>query len=254
MNHLETIAQNVQLSRRSLLGYALAAPLVAAATKFTSASAMPTEAAMSGPFDLPPLPYNYSALNPYIDTTTMRLHHDKHHAGYVKKLNEVVYAYPQYRNVTPQAMLMMLPKLPAAIREKVRNNAGGHVNHSMFWPLMSPNGGGAPKGEIARIIASNFGSFHAFKAAFNDAGEKRFGSGWVWLVNDGGRMKIISTPNQDNPISMGMFPVMGNDVWEHAYYLKYKNKRADYLNAWWNVVNWDTVNSRLRWMQSNWKA
>ena len=245
---------NSQLSRRSLLGYALAAPLVATVAKFAGALDAPAQAAPAGPFDLPPLPYAYSALNPHIDTTTMRLHHDKHHAGYVKNLNEVVAAYPQYRNLTPQTMLMSLSKLPAPIRDKVRNNAGGHVNHSMFWPLMSPDGGGAPRGEIARIIAANFGSFNAFKEAFNTAGEKRFGSGWVWLVNDGGRMKIISTPNQDNPTSMGMFPVMGNDVWEHAYYLKYKNKRADYLKAWWNVVNWETVNSRLRWMQSNWKA
>jgi Fe-Mn family superoxide dismutase len=201
---------------------------------------------------LPPLPYSYSALNETIDTRTMRLHHDKHHATYVKNLNEVIKATPALQNKTPQALIMSLPSVPENVRDKVRNNAGGHVNHTMFWQIMSPNGGGQPTGTIGQVIRSTFGSFDNFKTRFNDAGAKRFGSGWVWLVMNKGRYEIISTPNQDNPLMMGMFPIMGNDVWEHAYYLKYQNRRPEYLKAWWNVVNWNEINHRLRYMGSEW--
>jgi Fe-Mn family superoxide dismutase len=250
--------QSIVLRRRAFLGAALAAPLAAAASKLAFDELLGHEAraaAPSGPHKLPPLPYSYSALNPTIDTLTMRTHHGKHHAKYVEELNKVVATLPQeMRAMSPQALLMNLNRVPEAARDKVRNNGGGHVNHSMFWQIMSPNGGGAPTGEAAQAIRNSFGSFEKFKTAFNDAGAKRFGSGWAWLVADrSGAMRVISTPNQDNPIMMGLFPILGNDVWEHAYYLKYKNKRPDYLKAWWNVVNWNEVNSRIRYMNTQWR-
>jgi len=175
--------------------------------------------------EVPPLPYDYSALEPTIDTQTMHLHHDKHHLAYVTNLNSV----------------------PEAIRMAVRNNGGGHVNHTMFWKIMGPNAGGEPTGEIADAIKSTFGDFNTFKEKFNDAGVKQFGSGWAWLVKGSdGKLAITSTPNQDSPLSQGQFPVLGNDVWEHAYYLKYQNRRPEYLKEWWNVVNWTEVNRRLK--------
>jgi superoxide dismutase, Fe-Mn family len=196
-------------------------------------------------FELPPLPYAYDALEPYIDAQTMQLHHDKHHATYVTNLNNAVKG-TQFESLAVEDVVRRLAEVPENVRTAVRNNGGGHLNHSMFWQIMKPNGGGAPTGEIASAIDSAFGSFDAFKTAFNDAGAKRFGSGWAWLVLDGsGKLQVTSTANQDNPSTDGLFPILGNDVWEHAYYLKYQNRRPEYLNAWWNVVNWDEINKRF---------
>lgn len=197
--------------------------------------------------EVPPLPYDYAALEPYIDAQTMTLHHDKHHATYVTNLNNALQKYPQLQNKSPEELIRDIKSVPDDIRTAVRNNSGGHVNHSMFWKIMKPKGGGAPTGKIADEIKSAFGSFEDFQKLFNDTGAKQFGSGWVWLVrNSSGKLQVISTPNQDNPMMDGHYPIMGNDVWEHAYYLKYQNKRADYLAAWWNVVNWDEINKRLQ--------
>ena len=196
--------------------------------------------------EVPPLPYDYSALEPYIDTETMHLHHDAHHAAYVKNLNAALEKHPELQNKSADELLRNLNSIPEDIRGAVRNNGGGHVNHSMFWKIMKAKGGGAPSGKIAEAINKAFGDFESFKTKFNDAGAKQFGSGWAWLVrNQGGQLQVISTANQDNPISQGLFPILGNDVWEHAYYLKYRNRRPEYLAAWWNVVNWDEVNKRF---------
>jgi Fe-Mn family superoxide dismutase len=197
-------------------------------------------------YELPPLPYDYAALEPYIDAQTMQIHHDKHHAAYVNNLNAALEKHPELQNKSPEELIRDLNSVPEDIRTAVRNNGGGHVNHTMFWKIMGPNGGGEPTGAIASAIKEAFGDFETFKQQFNDAGAKRFGSGWAWLVRGtGGKLQVISTANQDNPMSEGMYPIMGNDVWEHAYYLKYQNKRPDYLAAWWNVVNWDEVNRRF---------
>jgi len=198
-------------------------------------------------FEVPPLPYEYNALEPYIDTQTMQLHHDKHHAAYVNNLNNALQNQSQLASWTVEDLVQRINEVPESIRTAVRNNAGGHTNHSMFWQIMKPNGGGEPTGELGSAIQQAFGSFDQFKAAFNDAGVKRFGSGWTWLVLDrSGKLQVISTANQDSPMMDGMFPVMGNDVWEHAYYLKYQNRRPDYLAAWWNVVNWDEIVHRYQ--------
>jgi Fe-Mn family superoxide dismutase len=199
-------------------------------------------------FELPPLPYPYEALEPYIDTETMHLHHDKHHQAYVTNLNNAVQGQSeQLASYSVEDLLRNISQVPDSIRTAVQNNGGGHANHSMFWQLMKPNGGGAPTGELASAIDQAFGSFDQFKDTFNKAGLARFGSGWAWLVlNQSGQLQVVSTANQDSPLMTGMYPVMGNDVWEHAYYLKYKNVRADYLNAWWNVVNWDEVTRRYQ--------
>jgi superoxide dismutase, Fe-Mn family len=197
-------------------------------------------------FELPPLPYDYSALEPYIDTQTMQIHHDRHHGAYVNNLNNAVKDSP-VADWDLERLLAHINEVPENIRTAVRNNGGGHSNHSMFWQIMAPNAGGAPSGALATAIDQAFGSFEQFKTAFNDAGAKRFGSGWAWLVlNKEGKLQVISTANQDSPLMDGFYPVMGNDVWEHAYYLKYQNKRPDYLAAWWNVVNWDVVASRYQ--------
>jgi Fe-Mn family superoxide dismutase len=196
--------------------------------------------------ELPPLPYAYNALDPHIDERTMQFHHDKHHAAYVKNLNDALDKHPELKSKTPEQLLRDINSVPSDIRTTVRNNGGGHVNHSMFWNIMKPNGGGEPTGPIADAIKQTFGSFDAFKKQFNDAGNKRFGGGWVWLVRTGtGKLEVISTANQDSPFMDGNYPIMGNDVWEHAYYLKYQNRRADYLSAWWNVLNWDEINKRF---------
>jgi superoxide dismutase, Fe-Mn family len=196
-------------------------------------------------FELPPLPYDYSALEPYIDTQTMQIHHDKHHQTYVTNVNNALQGQDQLASMSVDDLLRNINQVPESIRTAVRNNAGGHSNHSMFWNIMKPNGGGEPTGDLASAIQQAFGSFDAFKTAFNDAGTKRFGSGWAWLVLDSsGKLQVISTANQDSPLMDGLYPVMGNDVWEHAYYLKYQNRRPEYLNAWWNVVNWDEVARR----------
>ena len=198
-------------------------------------------------YELPPLPYDYSALEPYIDTQTMQLHHDKHHQAYVTAVNNALKDQSQFASLPIEDLIRRLNEVPESIRTVVRNNGGGHVNHSMFWQIMKPNGGGEPTGALASAIQSTFGSFDAFKTAFNDAGVKRFGSGWAWLILDSsGKLQVTSTANQDSPFMDGNYPVMGNDVWEHAYYLKYQNRRPDYLNAWWNVVNWDEISRRYQ--------
>jgi Fe-Mn family superoxide dismutase len=197
-------------------------------------------------FELSPLPYNYDALEPYIDTQTMQLHHDMHHQTYVNNLNTAVGKYSDLQSKSPEDLVRELNSVPEDIRTVVRNNGGGHVNHTMFWQIMAPNAGGEPTGAIANVISENFGDFETFKQRFNDAGAKQFGSGWVWLIrNSDGKYEITSSPNQDSPITGGNFPIMGNDVWEHAYYLKYQNKRPEYLKQWWNVVNWNEINKRL---------
>jgi Fe-Mn family superoxide dismutase len=195
-------------------------------------------------FELPPLPYDYNALEPYIDTQTMQIHHDKHHAAYVNNLNAAVQG-TQFANTAVDDLLRHINDVPENIRTAVRNNGGGHSNHTMFWQIMKPHGGGQPSGALANAINAKFGSFDAFKSALNDAAAKRFGSGWGWLVLDsGGNLQVISTANQDSPLMDGLYPVMGVDVWEHAYYLKYQNRRPEYLNAWWNVLNWDEIARR----------
>ncbi len=199
------------------------------------------------PFETPALPYDYSALEPYIDTQTMQLHHDKHHVGYTTNLNAALEKAPQLQKLSAEELLKDLQNVPEAIRAAVRNNGGGHVNHAMFWKIMSPKAGGPPTGAIADVIKNTFGDFNAFKEKLNDAGLKQFGSGWTWLVRDhGGKLQVVSTPNQDSPLSQGFYPIMGIDVWEHAYYLKYNNRRGDYLKEWWNVVNWAEINQRLQ--------
>ncbi|MGC9198412.1 MAG: superoxide dismutase [Acidobacteriaceae bacterium] len=196
-------------------------------------------------FETPALPYDYAALEPTIDEATMKLHHDKHHVAYVTNLNGAVEKHPELGKKTPEELLADLGSVPEDVRATVRNNGGGHVNHTMFWQIMKPHGGGNPSGEIAAQIDKDFGSFAEFKKKFEDAAVKQFGSGWGFLVYKGGRLEIVTKPNQDSPISDGLYPILGNDVWEHAYYLKYNNRRAEYLSAWWNVVNWDEVNKRF---------
>jgi superoxide dismutase, Fe-Mn family len=196
-------------------------------------------------FELPPLPYDYAALEPTIDEATMKLHHDKHHQTYVTNLNGAVEKHPELGKKTPEELIKDLNSVPEDVRTVVRNNGGGHVNHSMFWQIMAPKGGGNPTGNIGSQIQTDFGGFEDFKKAFNDATAKQFGSGWGWLVWKDGKLAITTTPNQDNPLSQGLYPILGNDVWEHAYYLKYNNRRPDYLAAWWNVVNWPEINKRF---------
>ena len=196
------------------------------------------------PFTLPALPYAHEALEPHIDTQTMQIHHGKHHQAYVDNANKALEG-TEWADAAVEDVVKSLDKLPEAIRGAVRNNAGGHANHALFWTVMSPQGGGAPTGELAAAIAAAFGGLDQLKAAINDAGVKRFGSGWAWLVVDGGSLAVTSTPNQDSPLTEGKTPILGVDVWEHAYYLNYQNRRADYLNACWNVVNWDEVARRF---------
>jgi Fe-Mn family superoxide dismutase len=214
-----------------------------------TAAELPQElqiAQATDPFTLPPLPYAYNALEPHIDAETMQFHHDKHHAAYVKNLNAAVNLHPELKSRSAEDLLRQINSIPADVRTAVRNNGGGHINHTMFWEIMSPNGGGEPTGAIASAIQQTFGGFAAFKQAFNDAGAKRFGSGWAWLVlTPQKQLQITNTANQDSPLMEGLSPILGNDVWEHAYYLKYRNRRDEYLNAWWNVINWDEVNRRF---------
>jgi Fe-Mn family superoxide dismutase len=192
------------------------------------------------------LPYDFAALEPHIDAQTMQIHHGKHHAAYVNNLNAALEKHPDLQSKSVDDLVKNLNAVPEAIRTAVRNNGGGHVNHTMFWQIMGPSKGGAPTGRIAEAINGTFGGFDAFKDQMNKAGAARFGSGWVWLVDAGGKLSIESTANQDNPMMEGKRPIFGIDVWEHAYYLKYQNRRPDYLAAWWNVVNWDEVNKRLK--------
>jgi len=192
-------------------------------------------------FELPKLPYAYDALEPYIDAQTMTIHHDKHHAAYVSNLNAALEKHPELSGKSLDQLLGDLNAVPEDIRTAVRNNGGGAWNHTMFWNIMAPKAGGLPTGDLAKAIDSTFKSFDGFKAEFEKAATTRFGSGWAWLVKKGNTLSVISTANQDNPISDGFTPVMGVDVWEHAYYLKYQNRRAEYVTNWWNVVNWDAV-------------
>jgi len=197
-------------------------------------------------FELPALPYAYEALEPYIDAQTMHLHHDKHHQAYTDNFNAAIAKAPGLAGKSAEDILRDLNSVPEEIRTAVRNNGGGYVNHDMFWKIMGPNAGGQPTGPVADAIKKAFGDFAQFQEKFNDAGVKQFGSGWAWLVLGDGGLKVISTPNQDSPLSQGLHPIMANDVWEHAYYLKYQNRRAEYLKAWWNVVNWNEVNARYQ--------
>ena len=195
------------------------------------------------PFELPALPYAHDALEPHIDAQTMQIHHGKHHQAYVDNANKALEG-TEWANASVEEVVQSLDKLPEGIRGPVRNNAGGHANHSLFWSILSPNGGGAPSGDLAAAIDAECGGLDALKAAINDAGVKRFGSGWAWLVLDGGKLAVTSTPNQDSPLTDGKTPILGIDVWEHAYYLTYQNRRPEYLGAIWNVINWDEVARR----------
>jgi superoxide dismutase, Fe-Mn family len=196
-------------------------------------------------FSLPALPYAYDALEPHIDARTMEIHHTKHHQAYVNNLNAAIEKAPELANKSLDDLMRGINSVPEAVRTAVRNNGGGHWNHSMFWQLMDANKGGEPTGKLADAIKSAFGDFSKFKEQFAAAGGGRFGSGWAWLINDGGKLSITSTPNQDNPLMDGKTAILGLDVWEHAYYLKYQNRRPDYITAWWNVVNWDAVSKRF---------
>jgi Fe-Mn family superoxide dismutase len=205
-------------------------------------------------YQVPPLPYDYSALEPYIDEQTMHLHHDKHHQAYVTNLNTALEKHSELQNKPVIDILRDINKFPEDIRTVVRNDGGGHVNHTMFWEIMQPKGGSQPTGHIGDAIKNTFGGHDSFQERFNDAGAKVFGSGWVWLVRKDGKVEIITTPNQDSPFMQGYYPIMGNDVWEHAYYLKYQNRRADYLKAWWNVVNWKEINKRYEESERSFKS
>ena len=194
-------------------------------------------------FELPELNYSFDALEPYIDARTMEIHHGKHHAGYVNNLNKALESAPELYNSSIESILSDLTKIPESIRTAVRNNGGGHANHSLFWQVMTPGGNKKPVGSLGKAIDSQFGSYEAFMETFSNAAATRFGSGWAWLVLDGSKkLQVYSTANQDSPVSEGHTPVLGLDVWEHAYYLNYQNRRPDYIKAWWNVVNWDVVN------------
>lgn len=196
--------------------------------------------------ELPPLPYDYGALEPYIDAETMRFHHDNHHATYVKNLNAAVEKHSELQSMSPEDLLRNINDVPEDVRKTVRNNGGGHVNHTMFWQIMGPNGGGEPTGAIGDAIKQTFGSFDAFKEQFNKAAAGHFGSGWSWLVRTkDGQLQVTDTLNQDSPLMEGHYPIMGNDLWEHAYYLKYQNRKVEYFDAWFNVLNWDEINKRF---------
>ncbi|MGI8673404.1 MAG: superoxide dismutase [Luteitalea sp.] len=197
------------------------------------------------PYELPPLPYAHNALEPFIDEQTMQIHHGKHHQAYVTNLNAALEKYPNLQGQTIEQLIGNLDAVPEDVRTAVRNNGGGHANHSLFWTLMAPGSGGAPTGAVAEAINAKFAGLDAFKEAFAKAAVGRFGSGWAWLIASGSGVAIVSTPNQDSPLMEGKTPLLGLDVWEHAYYLKYQNKRPDYIAAWWNVVNWDAVNARF---------
>jgi superoxide dismutase, Fe-Mn family len=197
-------------------------------------------------FTLPPLPYDFSALEPHIDAKTMEIHHGKHHQTYVNNLNAAIEKAPELASKSIDDLMRNVNSLPEAVRTPIRNNGGGHWNHSMFWQIMAPKAGGEPGGNLGAAIKSAFGDFAKFREQFSAAGVGRFGSGWAWLINSGGKLSIASTPNQDNPLMEGQKAIMGLDVWEHAYYLKYQNRRPDYISAWWNVVNWKEVEKRFQ--------
>ena len=198
-----------------------------------------------GKYTLPELPYAYDALEPHIDAKTMEIHYTKHHQTYIDKLNAALEGHDDLSNQSVEDLLRNFSKVPDDIKTPVKNHGGGHANHSLFWTIMAPGGGGDPGGDVAAAVADAFGDFNAFKEKFNTTAANIFGSGWAWLVVDAGKLDIIGRPNQDSPLAEGKEPIMGLDVWEHAYYLKYQNRRPDYIGAWWNVVNWDEVNRRL---------
>jgi superoxide dismutase, Fe-Mn family len=229
------------LNRRQMLSGSLAGIASAVlAGELIPKPAIAQEAAAG--FTVPKLPYALDALMPHIDAQTMEIHHDKHHAAYVTNLNKALAEHPDLLKKSPIELIQQTDQLPAAIKQAVINNGGGHVNHTLFWEMMAPNAGGTPTGDLAKAIDGAFGSFDKFQTAFSDAAMKRFGSGWAWLVvNKEGKLEVISTANQDSPLMSGQQPLLGIDVWEHAYYLKYQNRRADYVKAWWNVVNWKYV-------------
>lgn len=197
-------------------------------------------------YELPQLPYAYDALEPHIDKETMNIHHTKHHNTYVTNVNAALENYPELAAKSVEALISNMEEVPEAIRTAVRNNGGGHANHSLFWTILSPNGGGEPLGELAAAINAKFGSYAAFKEEFAKAATTRFGSGWAWLVVNNGEIEVTSTPNQDSPLMEGKTPVLGLDVWEHAYYLNYQNRRPDYISAFWNVVDWNAVEKRYQ--------
>ena len=201
-------------------------------------------------YELAPLPYDYAALEPTIDEATVRLHHDKHHQTYVTNLNAAVDKHPELAAKSPEELLKNLAAIPEDIRTAVKNHGGGVANHNLYWQIMKPAGGGAPHGAIAAQIKADFGDFENFKKLFNETTAKQFGSGWGWLVFQAGKLKIVTTSNQDTPLSDGLYPILANDIWEHAYYLKYQNRRPDYLAAWWNIVNWDEINKRFATAQA----
>jgi len=197
-------------------------------------------------YQLPDLPYDYSALEPHIDARTMEIHHSKHHQAYVNNANDALQGHDELQRLDVEQLLRRIDSVPEDIRTKLRNNAGGHANHALFWTIMGPNGGGEPSGAVGDAIRQAFGDFGSFRDKFANAGKGRFGSGWAWLVvGDRGTVEVTDTANQDSPLMSGKTPILGLDVWEHAYYLKYQNKRPDYIDAWWNVVNWDEVNRRF---------
>jgi len=238
------------MTRRQALKTTLLTSLACATAvemPFANAQTSATTAAGSGgPFTLPSLPYAFDALEPHIDAQTMQIHHDKHHAAYVANLNKAVAEIPTPIAPTVDLLLKHLDSVPEKVRTAVRNQGGGHYNHSLFWQMMKKNGGGEPSGELAKAIDKSFGSFNAFKDQFTKAAVGQFGSGWAWLVKDNGDLKIVPTANQDSPLSEGKTPLLGVDVWEHAYYLKYQNRRPEYVTAWFNVINWDFAAQRFQ--------
>jgi Fe-Mn family superoxide dismutase len=231
--------------RQALKATALATAACSTISGVITSYAADAGAAPAGPFTLPPLPYPFDALEPHIDARTMEIHHDKHHAAYVTNLNKALVDNPALAKKTVEELLMELEDVPEKTRPAVRNQGGGHLNHTLFWQMMKKGGGGEPQGELKGAIDKAFGSFAGFKDKFTEAATKVFGSGWAWLVMDGKVLKIESMPNQDSPLSQGRHPVLGLDVWEHAYYLKYQNRRPEYITAWFNVINWDFVSERF---------
>lgn len=233
--------------RKALKNTAMAIVACSLAHGWEGANAQPASAVASspdGPFKLPPLPYAYDALEPYIDARTMRLHHDQHQGAAVANLNRAIAEAPELGKYSVEHLLKNLNSVPEKIRLAVRNQGGNHFNHSLFWPMMKKNGGGEPSGKLAQAIEKQFGSFDAFKNQFTETATKVFGSGWAWLVLDGGGLKIVPSANQDSPVSENKQPLLGLDVWEHAYYLKYQNRRPEYIQAFWHVINWDFVSER----------
>jgi Fe-Mn family superoxide dismutase len=234
------------ITRREALKQTAAMMAVAATLPTTfSLQAQTAAAPPAGPYTLPPLPYPVDALEPHIDAKTMEIHHGKHHAAYVNNLNKALADFPEFGKKSIEDLVADQNTLPEKVRTAVRNNGGGHLNHSLFWQLMKKDGGGEPQGELAKAIDATFGSFSGFKDKFTEASTKVFGSGWAWLVLSGKALKIESLPNQDAPLATGLQPILGLDVWEHAYYLKYQNRRPEYIAAWFKVINWDFASERF---------